>query len=96
MLAILLLVGGLNACALWGPASDSQPLDESQRLERIEALHEAIDVEHARLEELITAADSQDGDPLREHPEIRDIAARLDVHRIELFELESRPLESQR
>lgn len=56
---------------------DAVASDPRLRAERIEELRQAIERDHASLEDLITRPDAAGATPLYADPELREIAARL-------------------
>jgi len=75
-LAVLLSIAGV-ACLGWSPETDDPALSDPQlRAARIEELKQAIERDHATLEDLITRPVDNDA-PLYDDPEMRAIAGRL-------------------
>jgi hypothetical protein len=86
---LFFMVGGI-ACLGGSPESEDDLANDPQwRAERITVLEEAIDRDHARLQDLISQPKQLDDWTLHDNPEIRAIAGRLTRHVHELDRLKA-------
>lgn len=72
-----LAIVGLACFGAGRETPDPAMSDPQLRAARIEELKQAIDQDHARLEDLITQPRGEDSVPLHDNAEMREIAARL-------------------
>ena len=86
----------LCGCSLFGGRTGEVALDPAERALRIEALREAIESDHAKLEALITEPQRRRMEGLDQHPEFEPIATRLGKHELELARLEALESEDSR
>ena len=85
----LLSITGFACLGSSSETDDPSTSDPRLREERIEQLRQAIDRDHATLEDLITRPGVEDGPQLHDDPELRAIAARLSEHERALERLET-------
>ena len=94
--AALFLTFVIPACSLFASGDATIVLDPDTRIERIQALQQAIADDHATLEELITSP-RESGTPAPHlDPELRTIANRLGENERELTRLQALALEDAR